>query len=78
MYNGCSPPMGLHGPSRCIWKSYSERWRLNVVSVSSQPQVQIILSERPVAKYGKEHQNTVVMELSIDYSPSHPLRLEVE
>jgi hypothetical protein len=32
-YNGCSP-LGLPTPlTRCIWKSYSERWRFNVVGV---------------------------------------------
>ena len=64
-YNGCSPPMGLHALPRCIWKHHSERWRLNVISVSSQPQVQIILSDEAVAKYRKEHRNTAVMELSL-------------
>ena len=57
-YNGV--PLGLASsrPSRCIWKHHSERWQLNVVSVSSQPQVQTILSEGPVAKYRKEHRDT--------------------
>ena len=52
------PSNGPPRPTRCIWKHHSERWRLNVVSVSSQPQVQTILSEGPVAKYRKEHRDT--------------------
>jgi hypothetical protein len=51
--------MGLHALTRCNLKSYSERWPFNVVSVSSRQQVQIILSDETVAKYRKEHLNTV-------------------
>jgi len=56
-------------------KLYPSNWHLVVLLP---PQLSGHSRRALVTKYRKEYRHTVVMELSIDYSPTHPLRLEVE